>query len=215
MGYRHYFYEIDNNDVLKIQQCQTNADYCDFVKSKGKKINDYGNGDYFAPYDVGESEVFEFGKLYYNNLATQIQSTGAPLFLSAELQERYEDYDAYVVHKEGVLKAIDFYHQQVVNSLEYIFKTPEQILEDIKENPRHLYKEDKLSIEEKCKQDCDERLFWIRQGIVDLDEDYEENHGCNKWRVSSSWLYEHSIFNLVHILKTFDWANKSLIFLGW
>ena len=31
----------------------------------------------------------------------------------------------------------------------------------------------------------------------------------------SSWLYEHTIFDLVRIYKTFDWENKCLLFMGW
>jgi lipopolysaccharide export LptBFGC system permease protein LptF len=34
-------------------------------------------------------------------------------------------------------------------------------------------------------------------------------------RIVNSWLYEYEVFELVFILKTFDWDNYSLIFYGW
>lgn len=45
-------------------------------------------------------------------------------------------------------------------------------------------------------------------GLADIDE-------TNKMKVTSSWEYEHSIFNLVHILKTIDWDKDTILFYGW
>lgn len=36
----------------------------------------------------------------------------------------------------------------------------------------------------------------------------------NKWLVSGSGLYEYTIFDLIHILKIFDWENDELICIG-
>lgn len=33
--------------------------------------------------------------------------------------------------------------------------------------------------------------------------------------ITSSWCYEYSIFNLVHLLHTFDWENDDLIYYGY
>ena len=35
------------------------------------------------------------------------------------------------------------------------------------------------------------------------------------WQITTSWKYEYLIFNLVHILKTFDWAKYDLIYMGY
>ena len=37
----------------------------------------------------------------------------------------------------------------------------------------------------------------------------------DKDKLVNSWLYEYEIFELVFILKTFDWENYSLLFYGW
>lgn len=36
----------------------------------------------------------------------------------------------------------------------------------------------------------------------------------NKWLVSGSWSYEYAIFDMIHILKIFDWENDELICIG-
>lgn len=41
------------------------------------------------------------------------------------------------------------------------------------------------------------------------------NTNKEKESLVSSWLYEHTIFDLVRIYKTFDWENKCLLFMGW
>ncbi len=37
----------------------------------------------------------------------------------------------------------------------------------------------------------------------------------NDGNITSSWTYEYSIFNLVHLLHTFDWENDDLIYYGY
>lgn len=34
-------------------------------------------------------------------------------------------------------------------------------------------------------------------------------------QITTSWRYEYSIFNLVHILHTFDWENNDLVYIGY
>ena len=36
----------------------------------------------------------------------------------------------------------------------------------------------------------------------------------NKWIVSGGWSYEYLIFDLIHILKIFDWENDVLVAIG-
>ena len=40
---------------------------------------------------------------------------------------------------------------------------------------------------------------------VDLDD---------KWTISGSWEYEYVIFDLIHLLKIFDWNNDTLVAIG-
>lgn len=62
---------------------------------------------------------------------------------------------------------------------------------------------------EACRQQLVEGnlRWWEALGVLDLNKDHP-------W-ITSSCLYEHAIFELVRILKSFDWENDTMIFLGW
>lgn len=36
----------------------------------------------------------------------------------------------------------------------------------------------------------------------------------DKWSISGSWEYEYMIFDLIHLLKIFDWNNDTLVAIG-
>lgn len=36
----------------------------------------------------------------------------------------------------------------------------------------------------------------------------------DKWTISGGWSYEYLIFDLIHILKIFDWENDVLVAIG-
>ena len=64
---------------------------------------------------------------------------------------------------------------------------------------------DKKTSEEKMKEVCKEKISWIKRGYC-YDLDLESNH------IQCSWLYEYTIFNLIHWYKTIDWNNEIVMF---
>ena len=59
---------------------------------------------------------------------------------------------------------------------------------------------------------CKDHLRWWKPEFGDYTA---INTNKEKECLVSSWLYEHTIFDLVRIYKTFDWENKCLMFMGW
>ena len=51
------------------------------------------------------------------------------------------------------------------------------------------------------------RLQWGERWLVDLDTDRRE--------LTTSWLYEHQIYNLVSLYKHTDWDKYGVVFAGW
>ncbi len=45
-------------------------------------------------------------------------------------------------------------------------------------------------------------------------EELIKNNADKKFTVTSSWKYEYSIFNLIHILKIMDWDKYNLVYYG-
>lgn len=195
MGYRHYFYKCKKADIARIRE-KSLAELAEYAKEKGAEL--YLCDDSFLP----KEEVFEFGKLYYEDTAEQIYGTGVPLFSHKEVMEEFSDYVPYEVGKQGLLKAIEIYRQKIRNYYEDLLKDGEtQILPFGIELPRP-----DIASADKIKKHIEEKLFWIKYK-VNLDE--------TKKTLTDSWQYEDTIFNLVFLLKTIDWAKETLLFYGW
>lgn len=140
---------------------------------------------------MNKTEIFEFGKLYFDDTAERIYSKGIPLFEKQEVQEYLSDYSPFVVGKDGLLEAIKIYEEKVLKYYKSLLSDDEEprqskMLECVENKIRTL------------------SVF----GLANTDE-------TNKMKVTSSWEYEHSIFNLVHILKTIDWDKDTILFYGW
>ena len=58
-------------------------------------------------------------------------------------------------------------------------------------------------------ENANDSLMWWKysDGPADLNKEHEQ--------LVNSWLYEHTYFELARIYKTFDWNNKSMLFMGW
>lgn len=168
----------------------------------------YGKISYYCPlYHLGK-ELFEFGKYYENR--SDIYKHGDSLFTSNELNERYEDFGAIVCDEGAVLCAIEWQKQHIIKMYENLVNnTFEETLErynypsDIDEKELHY---------QRLLRHCKDHLRWWKPGFGDYTA---INTNKEKESLVSSWLYEHTIFDLVRIYKTFDWENKCLLFMGW
>lgn len=195
MGYRHYFYKCKKADIARIRE-KSLAELAEYAKEKGAEL--YLRDDSFLP----QEEVFEFGKLYYEDTDEQIYGTGVPLFSHKEVMEEFSDYVPYEVGEQGLLKAIEIYRQKIKDYYEDLLKDgATQILPFGIELPRP-----DITSADKIKKHIKEKLFWIEYK-VNLDE--------TKKTLTDSWQYEDTIFNLVFLLKTIDWEKETLLFYGW
>lgn len=194
MGYRQYFYEADKELVEKIRACQTNEEYVAVCKVyRPSIVSEWDEDDVFAPpYRLG-SELFEFGKYYEG--ATDVVKCSTPLFTTKELQDRYLDCDAVVCTEEALLAAINWQRNKIISIYEDL----------ILEKSSNEY--DDRSQLDRMKDNARSYLNWWKFGGVSLNKDSPF--------LASSWLYEHTIFDLVRIYKTFDWEHKALLFMGW
>lgn len=197
MGYRHYFYKVKKADVDKIKGLNV-------TELKAKFGDEDEDVSMFNAEMLPRAEVFEFGKLYWDNTADRIYKKGVPLFDNEETQNYFDDYVPYIVGKEGLREAIKIYHENVVECYKSLLgdgRTIRYILGII-------IKKAKINEYKKMEKFINDRLFWVERFFEDTDEN-------NPYQVSASYCYEHSIFNLVHLLKTIDWGNETILFYGW
>ena len=207
MGYRHYFYKVSKAEVEAVKD----MDYeqlLTYAENNGVEIEEWNGKKSFYFNDdkfLNKIEVHEFGKLYWDNTASRIYSKGVPLFTKKETQDRFEDYVPYVVGKEGMLEAISIYQENVLNYYKSLLVDGEERRLPLGIT---LTVDDVKSIDKVVSLIEDKVRSISYRGLVNIDED-------NKWQVTPSWEYEHSIFNLVHILKSIDWEKDTLLFYGW
>ena len=206
MGYRHYFFKVKKTDVETVKDMDY-KDLLQYAESNGVEIDEwkgkktfYFNDDKF----LNKIEVHEFGRLYWDDTAERIYNKGVPLFTKDEVQKEFSDYVPYVVGKEGVLEAISIYQEKVINFYKSLLVDGETrrlplgltwTVDDIK------------SIGKLVEHIVNKITSLVYRGLANIDND-------NKWQVTTSWEYEHSIFNLVHILKSIDWEQDTLLFYG-
>lgn len=205
MGYRHYFYLADIADCDHVENMDYNAfvDYCE-SKNPESVEDDFGEKFVWFPDTLAQEEVYEFGKLYYEDTAERIYSHGKPLFASKEAQDAFSDYNPYRMGKDGMLEAIEIYKQKIIDHYKGLFEDGAvQVLPfGIEINREDIKSTDKL-----IESARDQLLWWEKLGVIDLDESHEA--------ISKSWLYEHQIFELVRLYKTIDWNKKCLLFYGY
>lgn len=227
MGYRHYFYKIpiaivkdvyDKTEKELIQKYVLNEDD---TSEKNK---------YLRMEDLKMEEVYEFGKLYFDNTAQTIYNTGTPLFNDKTI---WEDYYPYVVGKDGILKAIDLYTRKVATYYLSLLtedeedelhfgrvRTPyEKLVNHVKSQLADIDKNylRKSWLEDLKRENRLEKLD--KETIKNIEEapfepcliDTNLNHNY----LTSSWKYEYGLFNLAFLLKTIDWEKDTIVFLGY
>lgn len=197
MGYRQYIYSIDRSLANEIRACKTEKEFVNLIMQRNPAAVYYDpieDAAYIGLSNLG-NELFEFGKYYENS--DEMYKHGDSLFSSEELRELYEDYGAIVLEPDGLLCAIKWQRQHVIEMYEDLLR--EKSKNDWDSRPQI----DRLI------ENAKDYLAWWKYG------DGPADLNLNRSRLASSWLYEHTYFDLVRIYKTFDWDNQSIIFLGW
>lgn len=197
MGYRQYLYSVDTWLIDEIRKCQTEEGFVKTMQKFRNEIVEYDSFDdhyYVSLHNIGKV-LFEFGKYYENS--DEMYKHGDSLFSSEELRELYEDYGAIVLEPDGLLCALGWQRNHVIEMYEDLLR--EKSERDWDSRPQL----DRLI------ENAKDYLAWWKYG------DGPADLNLNRSRLVSSWLYEHTYFELVRIYKTFDWDNQSIIFLGW
>ena len=200
MGYRHYLYAIPKKQIAEIQACKTNSDLIDFAKRYGYNVDydatDSGEG-WIPPHDIG-TELYELGK--HSEIGHELESEKPCVFTSEELKNMYDDYGFALLSKDDFIAIIESYRQNIVS-----------YFQNLLEPQKYSIIPPKSTIEEQWKYYIEDKLerWQGKWGSTPLN--LEENTD----RITNSWLYEYSIFELVRLYKTFDWENDNLVLMGW
>lgn len=211
MGYRQYFYEVEKSLVDGIRQCKTEEELYNFCIKNGIECDEDeydGEISYWCPlYNLGK-ELFEFGKYYEND--SEIYKHGDSLLVGEELNKRYQDYGAIICDENAILCAIEWQKQHIIQMYENLINNTFVNSLERYNYPSEI--DEKELHYQRLLRHCQDHLRWWKPKYGDYTA---INADKEKDELVSSWLYEHTIFDLVRIYKTFDWQNKCLMFMGW
>lgn len=206
MGYRHYFYKVAKSEVEKVKD-MTIDEIFEYAKSQGAEVEEQDNYfDFIDDKFMNKQEIYELGKLYFDDTADRIYSKGIPLFSNKEVDDAVNDYCPYVVGKEGLLETIKIYQEKTLNYYKSFIVNDKNYSDAWKLN----LKIDEIKNINEIVKLIENKIFNLL--IPDYFVDTNERH---KWSLTHTWDYEYTIFSLVHILKTIDWEKDTLLFYGW
>ena len=210
MGYRHYFYTVDITECNAVENMtyEELKEYCKKNNPEAYEKYEYSDGsieEYINIHKIlGQTKIFEFGKLYYDDTAEKIYSHGKPLFSNKDTQEYFCDYVPYRMGKDGIREAIEIYKGKIIRYYKDVLTDGAvQVLPFGIE----INRDDIKSLDKMVDHVKDEIMWWESLGVIDLDEETES--------ISKSWMYEHQIFELVRLYKSIDWTKKCLLFYGY
>lgn len=200
LGYRHYFYLVNKKTVSEIKNFNEKQLF-DWGLKKGLISSHDTLDDYYLPlYTIGK-ECFGFGAYFEG--AKEIQESGKPLFTDGYLSDIYEEYEPFILGKEGLEIAIEWNRKKVEDYYKFL-------LTGIRENKLSIL-DNELIAEER------------EQHFKDILSQWESNNGrtfafnmnINNPTITNSWKYEYAVFELVRLYKTTNWEKYDLLFLGW
>ena|ERR1035437_3480717 len=212
MGYRTYIGFISKEEYNKIK-CFNQKQLCAYKGEEDKEC-------YVGAYEVVK-ELYEFGK--YTEFDNEKFFT--PFWDNKEFQKYYEG-DFWIVNKEFLKHIIEHYADKVklyYNKMLSPFfsgkydREPSEFLNTIKtkyggDEHEHKFDFSKITDNEQTQlfniieHVKGMRSEWVNEFAYDLGEND---------KITGSWKYEYSIFELVRIYKTFDWENNELVYYGY
>lgn len=204
MGYRNYLYVVDKKKLAKIKKMNV-KELWDLVEEDPEELDEDDEGNPTPPYwrDVIEAingeELIEVSEaLFYRDSVFLLPKYIKKIFKNKEIQDWYNEDTELMIAKPEILDAlIEFY----ISKTEKYYK--DLTLKD-SDNPKDKYGTPLKPQLERLQQHAKTQLSWLK--FV--------NDSNSKWCLSTSWLYEYDIFNLIHIKKMFNPKKQVLIWTG-
>ena len=151
----------------------------------------------------GQKEIFDFGSDFDEYEETM--NATERFFTKDELNDWYEEYCIRLCNKETICVIIEGFRKKIENYFRKIAEGPE--------HKKKGYFEQKIDEWSKFTDNVDNR--YTPEQAEHINRTYYPYNLNDDNRIVNSWLYEYEVFELVFILKTFDWDNYSLLFYGW
>lgn len=195
MGYRYHFYAVNKSIIKQIKTCRNIDELTILYKENNIMVDE---DEYPDLYVLGK-EIFDFGKFYKN--IESIQESGTPLFNKTHpLHDYYEMNHPYICDRNAVKIAIESIREELIENYN-------DLLSEKSNDPY-----DTRSQLDRLKAHVAEHLSCLKYNKYNIDPyNLDDSKDC----IVNSSMYEHQMFELARIYKTFDKANCDILFMGW
>lgn len=205
MGYRARLFQVSKQTYNEIKSLS---------KDELSRLYNINKNDSFYPPDISEKTLYELGDFdisyfsFYKNF-----------FEKDCINSSIDDFDFKIVDKEFLAQIINTYKSRVsnyYNSMLNPFLGNSEFEDSIKtiygeKEISYDFDEHKLTSKQKSKILTminylkSLRMEWTGGLIYDLS---------STEKVTESWKFEYSIFEIIRIYKTFDWDKKVMVYFG-
>lgn len=146
------------------------------------------------------TELYEIGKTcaYENDHLTD--------FYSFDIQT-LEESDFRILSRDGLIKLIEAYKADIS---EYYGEMFDKVADANKSNDL-----EELILPKEVSGKILSMLYAKKSDWCSAHSQIVQLESGKDGEMTGSWRMEYAIFNIVHILKTFDWENDYLIYSGW
>ena len=204
MGYRNYLYVVDRKKLAKVKKMDVNQLW-DLIEEDPEEWDMDEDKNPRPPYwgdvlkKIDSEELIEVSEaLFYRNSDFKLLKYIKKIFKDKEIQKYYNEDTELMIAKPEILDAlIEFYISKVK-------KFYNQLLLEDSTNPKDEYGDPLKPQLERLQHAVKSQISWLN--FVNDSE--------SKWCLSTAWLYEYDMFNLIHIKKMFDPKKQVLIWSG-
>jgi len=216
MGYRARVYLLDNIKIAELQQMTKSRLY-----NKCKKYLEDGylyRGDLLDEYKA--KEIMSLGSPAWDYRIMNKYLT--PLFENKILHDQFnQDSELMLLDKEGLGYLIDFYRGELDNYYKKSSKCASTVFDVFN---LLFQKQETFSKEEIFKivrdagfsdGDFAEGLMSLKRNNLSMSLSWEKDnppYNLGKESLSSSWIYDHIIFELVRLYKEVDFTKNTMIY---
>lgn len=210
MGYRNYFTIVEKEKIDEfLKLSEEDRVRLSWKKDLEKNYMDQEEVDHFVELNYINSWVFkdamngeeihECGKYFDSKTAEKIKDGSVDL--------SNDDGEINVKLKpEALLICAEHYKQNAAKWWRNIITSIDMTDEEIKEDWKN-YPEGRPNIKE--------RLEWHVRELENKHINVLDTNIKDKYHITSSWVYEYTMFELIHLYKTIDWNKYDLIWLGY
>lgn len=207
MGYELRL-KLIHKRILRELRPMTVEQVFSFLKEKGVVDNEDGLIPIYA-LDRYFREIYNLGKFIDSADEELFLKDSYPLFGRAETQDNVSEYICKVCGKAGLIEVIKYYQRKVVAYYQNVHR--EGFLPFVE-----WYRSGVNEVSQEQREAIHRAMMDVKDDIADwLRADHMLNiNSCDISLPTNSWQFKYAVFNLISLLKTIDWDEHELVYMG-